>query len=227
MRRYHAKARNKLVFFFVPGERGESPLSFFWGGVFFGIYFFLFLNTRPSGTGIGGHVMDQKCGSGIRERGQRTLLRSVSESSKTFPCVDLFLSLSQVVQERPKLPPTQAQATARRIPPEQYSYTASVLRLLRNRPFILLIVTYGTASVRLLDRGCFCLLSWPLTQWHGWRLKGTRCGFVKKRNAALERLIVTSKCFHRLSFSSCALYGFYVEGGANSSSSFFILICLS
>lgn len=51
-------------------------------------------------------------------------------------CVSVF-------QERPKLPPTQAQATARSIPPEQYSYTASIRRLLRNRPFILLVITYG------------------------------------------------------------------------------------
>lgn len=48
-----------------------------------------------------------------------------------------------VFQDRPKLPPTQAQATARSIPPEQYSYSASILRLLRNKPFILLIITYG------------------------------------------------------------------------------------
>lgn len=57
-----------------------------------------------------------------------------------------FLFLPLVFQERPKLPPTQAQATARLIPPEQYSYTASILRLLRNKPFILLIITYGQSS---------------------------------------------------------------------------------
>lgn len=51
-----------------------------------------------------------------------------------------------VFQERPKLPPTQAQATARSIPSEQYSYTASILRLLRNKPFILLIITYGQST---------------------------------------------------------------------------------
>ncbi|KAF3849825.1 hypothetical protein F7725_019544 [Dissostichus mawsoni] len=61
----------------------------------------------------------------------------------------LFILVVCVFQERPKLPPTQAQATARSVPPEQYSYTASVLRLLRNRPFILLIITYG------LNVGCF------------------------------------------------------------------------
>lgn len=48
-----------------------------------------------------------------------------------------------VFQERPKIPPTQAQATARNIPPEQYSYIASIRNLLRNKPFMLLVVTYG------------------------------------------------------------------------------------
>uniref|UniRef100_A0A665UM56 Feline leukemia virus subgroup C receptor-related protein 2-like n=1 Tax=Echeneis naucrates TaxID=173247 RepID=A0A665UM56_ECHNA len=61
----------------------------------------------------------------------------------------LFILVVFVFQERPKLPPTQAQATARSILPEQYSYTASIARLLRNRPFILLIITYG------LNVGCF------------------------------------------------------------------------
>lgn len=48
-----------------------------------------------------------------------------------------------VFQERPKIPPTQAQATAHSIPPEQYSYIASIRNLLRNKPFMLLVVTYG------------------------------------------------------------------------------------
>lgn len=48
-----------------------------------------------------------------------------------------------VFQERPEIPPTQAQAQARNIPPDEYSYTASVLRLLRNKPFMLLVVSYG------------------------------------------------------------------------------------
>ncbi|KAE8286894.1 Feline leukemia virus subgroup C receptor-related protein 2 Calcium-chelate transporter [Larimichthys crocea] len=61
----------------------------------------------------------------------------------------LFILVVFVFQEHPKLPPTQAQARARVISPEQYSYTASILRLLRNKPFILLIITYG------LNVGCF------------------------------------------------------------------------
>ncbi|XP_068609662.1 heme transporter FLVCR2 [Brachionichthys hirsutus] len=65
----------------------------------------------------------------------------------------LFILVVFVFQERPTLPPTQAQAIARTIPPEQYSYRASILRLLRNRPFVLLIITYG------LNVGCFYSVS--------------------------------------------------------------------
>ncbi|CAN9507384.1 unnamed protein product [Ophioblennius macclurei] len=61
----------------------------------------------------------------------------------------LFVLVVFVFQERPKLPPTQSQATARSIPPEHYSYVASIRRLLRNKPFILLVITYG------LNVGCF------------------------------------------------------------------------
>uniref|UniRef100_A0A3Q1GSY0 Feline leukemia virus subgroup C receptor-related protein 1-like n=1 Tax=Acanthochromis polyacanthus TaxID=80966 RepID=A0A3Q1GSY0_9TELE len=68
----------------------------------------------------------------------------------------VFFSLHMsVFQERPKLPPTQAQATARNIPPEQYSYIASIRRLLRNRSFILLIITYVTA-VSIQSTPCCC-----------------------------------------------------------------------
>ncbi|XP_029106296.1 feline leukemia virus subgroup C receptor-related protein 2-like isoform X2 [Scleropages formosus] len=61
----------------------------------------------------------------------------------------LFILVVTVFEEQPATPPTQAQAAARSLCPEQYSYTASILRLLHNRPFVLLIVTYG------LNVGCF------------------------------------------------------------------------
>lgn len=48
-----------------------------------------------------------------------------------------------VFQEKPEIPPSQAQAQARSIPPDDYSYTASILRLLSNKPFMLLVVSYG------------------------------------------------------------------------------------
>ncbi|XP_030578104.1 choline/ethanolamine transporter flvcr2b isoform X3 [Archocentrus centrarchus] len=61
----------------------------------------------------------------------------------------LFILVVFVFQDRPKIPPTQAQATARSIPAEQYSYIASIRRLLCNRSFMLLVITYG------LNVGCF------------------------------------------------------------------------
>uniref|UniRef100_W5MX13 FLVCR choline and putative heme transporter 2 n=1 Tax=Lepisosteus oculatus TaxID=7918 RepID=W5MX13_LEPOC len=65
----------------------------------------------------------------------------------------LFILVIIVFQEKPDLPPTQAQATIRSCPPENYSYIQSILRLLSNRPFILLIITYG------LNVGCFYAVS--------------------------------------------------------------------
>ncbi|KAJ8356362.1 hypothetical protein SKAU_G00191560 [Synaphobranchus kaupii] len=61
----------------------------------------------------------------------------------------LFILVTLVFQDKPEIPPTKAQVTARSIPPEQYSYMDSILRLLRNKPFILLVLTYG------LNVGCF------------------------------------------------------------------------
>ncbi|XP_037097667.1 feline leukemia virus subgroup C receptor-related protein 2 isoform X2 [Syngnathus acus] len=65
----------------------------------------------------------------------------------------IFILVIIVFQEKPELPPTQAQAQARCIPPESYSYLASVWRLLRNKPFMLLLVSYG------LNVGCFYAVS--------------------------------------------------------------------
>uniref|UniRef100_A0A672T1Z8 FLVCR choline and putative heme transporter 2 n=1 Tax=Sinocyclocheilus grahami TaxID=75366 RepID=A0A672T1Z8_SINGR len=65
----------------------------------------------------------------------------------------LFVLVVIVFQEHPEIPPTHAQAAARQISPENYSYTASILRLLRNKAFILLVITYG------LNVGCFYAVS--------------------------------------------------------------------
>ncbi|XP_048063641.1 feline leukemia virus subgroup C receptor-related protein 2 isoform X1 [Megalobrama amblycephala] len=65
----------------------------------------------------------------------------------------LFVLVVIVFQERPEIPPTHAQAAARQISPESYSYTASIFRLLRNKAFILLVITYG------LNVGCFYAVS--------------------------------------------------------------------
>uniref|UniRef100_A0AAQ5Y329 Choline/ethanolamine transporter FLVCR1 n=1 Tax=Amphiprion ocellaris TaxID=80972 RepID=A0AAQ5Y329_AMPOC len=65
----------------------------------------------------------------------------------------IFVLVIIVFQERPELPPTQAQAQARSIQPDEYSYMASIFRLLRNKPFMLLVVSYG------LNVGCFYAIS--------------------------------------------------------------------
>ncbi|XP_076872731.1 choline/ethanolamine transporter flvcr2b isoform X2 [Brachyhypopomus gauderio] len=65
----------------------------------------------------------------------------------------LFILVIFVFQEKPDIPPTQAQAAARLIPAESYSYMTSILCLLRNRAFILLIISYG------LNVGCFYAVS--------------------------------------------------------------------
>uniref|UniRef100_A0AAY4B4I5 Choline/ethanolamine transporter FLVCR1 n=1 Tax=Denticeps clupeoides TaxID=299321 RepID=A0AAY4B4I5_9TELE len=70
----------------------------------------------------------------------------------------LFILVVIVFQERPDLPPTQAQAAARCIPPGEYSYMASIVRLARNKPFILLIISYG------LNVGCFYAVGTLLNQ---------------------------------------------------------------
>ncbi|KAJ8288842.1 hypothetical protein COCON_G00015010 [Conger conger] len=64
----------------------------------------------------------------------------------------IFILVVIVFQERPKIPPTQAQVVSRNIPPEQYSYMASIMRLLRNIPFILLIITYGIFGTESLEK---------------------------------------------------------------------------
>ncbi|KAL4613171.1 feline leukemia virus subgroup C receptor-related protein 2 [Arapaima gigas] len=70
----------------------------------------------------------------------------------------LFILVIFVFQEKPDIPPTQAQVVARSLPLENYSYTASILRMLRNRPFIFLMVSYG------LNVGCFYAVSTLLNQ---------------------------------------------------------------
>ncbi|XP_028251269.1 choline/ethanolamine transporter flvcr2a isoform X2 [Parambassis ranga] len=65
----------------------------------------------------------------------------------------IFVLVVIVFQERPEIPPSQAQAQARNMQPDEYSYTASILRLLRNKPFMLLAVSYG------LNVGCFYAIS--------------------------------------------------------------------
>ncbi|XP_041121781.1 feline leukemia virus subgroup C receptor-related protein 2-like isoform X1 [Polyodon spathula] len=65
----------------------------------------------------------------------------------------LFILVIFVFQEQPRLPPSKAKAAIQAISSEQYSYLQSILKLVRNPPFILLIVTYG------INTGCFYAVS--------------------------------------------------------------------
>ncbi|XP_017266830.1 feline leukemia virus subgroup C receptor-related protein 2 isoform X3 [Kryptolebias marmoratus] len=65
----------------------------------------------------------------------------------------IFVLVVMVFQERPEIPPTQSQAQARNSHPDEYSYQASIMRLLRNKPFMLLVISYG------LNVGCFYAIS--------------------------------------------------------------------
>ncbi|KGL85552.1 hypothetical protein N309_07573, partial [Tinamus guttatus] len=59
----------------------------------------------------------------------------------------LFILVVIVFKEKPPHPPSQAQALIQSRPPEEYSYVRSILRLLRNTNFVLLMVTYALVSL--------------------------------------------------------------------------------
>ncbi|KAI4892281.1 hypothetical protein NFI96_012007 [Prochilodus magdalenae] len=65
----------------------------------------------------------------------------------------IFILVIIVFQEKPDIPPSQAQAAMRNMSPQEYSYLASIRRLIHNKPFVLLIITYG------LNVGCFYAVS--------------------------------------------------------------------
>ncbi|KYO43622.1 heme transporter FLVCR1 [Alligator mississippiensis] len=70
----------------------------------------------------------------------------------------LFLITGVVFEERPKYPPSQAQAVLRDQPPEGYSYKQSIINLFRNVPFVLLLISYGIMT------GAFYSISTLLNQ---------------------------------------------------------------
>ncbi|KAF2986154.1 hypothetical protein EK904_009682 [Melospiza melodia maxima] len=65
----------------------------------------------------------------------------------------LFILVIIVFKEKPPNPPSRAQALIQSRPAAEYSYVQSILRLLRNANFLLLMITYG------LNVGCFYALS--------------------------------------------------------------------
>ncbi|XP_026789510.1 feline leukemia virus subgroup C receptor-related protein 2 [Pangasianodon hypophthalmus] len=65
----------------------------------------------------------------------------------------IFILVVIVFQDKPAVPPSQAQVAMQSIPSQDYSYLASIRRLLCNKPFVLLVITYG------LNVGCFYAVS--------------------------------------------------------------------
>ncbi|XP_056915423.1 feline leukemia virus subgroup C receptor-related protein 2 [Takifugu flavidus] len=55
----------------------------------------------------------------------------------------MFILVIMVFQDKPEIPPSQAQLQAKHFLSVGSSYAASLLRLLRNRPFMLLVLSYG------------------------------------------------------------------------------------
>uniref|UniRef100_UPI00398EE403 choline/ethanolamine transporter flvcr2a isoform X2 n=1 Tax=Pristiophorus japonicus TaxID=55135 RepID=UPI00398EE403 len=55
----------------------------------------------------------------------------------------LFILVILVFQEKPDIPPSQAQAAIHASPLLDYSYIQSILQMIRSAPFFLLIVSYG------------------------------------------------------------------------------------
>uniref|UniRef100_A0A8C7YDU8 Choline/ethanolamine transporter FLVCR1 n=1 Tax=Oryzias sinensis TaxID=183150 RepID=A0A8C7YDU8_9TELE len=65
----------------------------------------------------------------------------------------IFVLVAIVFEETPENPPSLSQAQARSTCADKYSYTASIFRLLVNKPFMLLVISYG------LNVGCFYAVS--------------------------------------------------------------------
>ncbi|XP_007950884.1 feline leukemia virus subgroup C receptor-related protein 1 [Orycteropus afer afer] len=55
----------------------------------------------------------------------------------------LFILTIIAFKEKPKYPPSQAQAALQDSPLEEYSYKKSIRNLFKNIPFVLLLITYG------------------------------------------------------------------------------------
>lgn len=55
----------------------------------------------------------------------------------------LFVLTVIVIQDRPPLPPSHAQAVLPDRPPEDYSYRQSIFNLAKNKAFVLLLISYG------------------------------------------------------------------------------------
>ncbi|XP_037541893.1 feline leukemia virus subgroup C receptor-related protein 1 [Nematolebias whitei] len=55
----------------------------------------------------------------------------------------LFILTVIIIRDRPPLPPSQAQAVLPGAPLEDYSYKQSIINLIKNKAFVLLLISYG------------------------------------------------------------------------------------
>ncbi|XP_036298839.1 feline leukemia virus subgroup C receptor-related protein 1 isoform X2 [Pipistrellus kuhlii] len=55
----------------------------------------------------------------------------------------LFILTIIAFKEKPRYPPSRAQAAIQDSPPAEYSYKNSIMNLFKNIPFVLLLITYG------------------------------------------------------------------------------------
>lgn len=112
------------------------------------------------------------------------------------------LCLVSVFKEKPLHPPSQAQASIQSRPTAEYSYMQSILRLLHNVNFLLLMVTYGKVwPFFLCSYHCFSL---PLCALLGQKLAWVVLGEHKDSSPCCHRAgipiaryssaVVTSKC---------------------------------
>lgn len=72
-------------------------------------------------------------------------------------------------EERPENPPSLSQAQARSICADKYSYTASICRLLVNKPFMLLVISYGEFLMLLLFMKQRGKKHFTATKWLLWK----------------------------------------------------------
>lgn len=73
---------------------------------------------------------------------------SVAPKSPSPSLTRLFV-FSAVIKDRPPLPPSHAQAVLPDTPPEDYSYRRSIVNLMKNKAFILLLISYGKPESQL------------------------------------------------------------------------------
>lgn len=70
----------------------------------------------------------------------------------------LNASFPAVIRDRPPVPPSHAQAVLPDSPPEDYSYKQSIFNLVKNKAFVLLLVSYGECHKHLAGPGVTLLL---------------------------------------------------------------------